>query len=381
MTRTLILLFDGTSNEIAADRTNILRLYGCLARTDTQRVWYDPGVGTFGRRGSSRLWSDVKELAGLAFGRGLEDNVLEGYRFLAETWRDGDRIALFGFSRGAYTARVLAGFIHAIGLLDPDQFNMLEYAWRAYVRVPVGSGKGSSLSRSRLESDTELELYRRALRPREPRISFLGLFDTVSSVFEISSLKFSTYPFTAANTDVDILRHALAIDERRRLFAPYRWRGFQGVAGPGQPQLQDAQEVWFAGSHGDVGGGYPEERSALAKVPLLWMLGEARQAGILIDAKVVATIVEGGDPDHPKYVPADPAGWFNDSMSPGWATAEAVPLSGAFRPAWPPAGRSRAIENGDLIHDSVARRMALRPDYRPPNLPEAPVFVATSPYD
>ena len=105
MPKNIVLLLDGTSNEIKENRTNILRLYGTLAKSDDQLVYYDPGVGTLGGNTWSRLWRKFVEIWGLATGFGLDRNVLEAYQFLVENYdRVGrDRIYIFGFSRGAYT--------------------------------------------------------------------------------------------------------------------------------------------------------------------------------------------------------------------------------------------------------------------------------------
>lgn len=146
MPKNIAILLDGTSNEISSDRTNILRLYGILEKSDQQLVYYDPGVGTIGAEGAwSRFWRKAHEVWGLATGWGLDHNVKQAYRFLVENYDNGkhsgrnpaerDQIYIFGFSRGAYSARVLAGFIHAVGLIEPRNLNLLDYAYRAYKRV------------------------------------------------------------------------------------------------------------------------------------------------------------------------------------------------------------------------------------------------------
>ena len=145
MPKNIVILCDGTSNQIEEDRTNILRLYGCLRKNDRQIVFYDPGVGTFGGENDwLRATRKTKEVWGLATGWGLDHNVKEAYRFLVEHFDPGkpktktkpavpqDDIYIFGFSRGAYTASVLAGFIHAFGIMDPVQLNLLDYAYRTY---------------------------------------------------------------------------------------------------------------------------------------------------------------------------------------------------------------------------------------------------------
>lgn len=126
MARTIVILLDGTSNGVSDRRTNILRLYGCLRKTAAQTVYYDPGVGTIGAQGAWSRWAqDASELWGMATGMGVDQTVKRAYRFLVESYDNGkagnagrDRICLFGFSRGAYAARMLAGFIHAVGLLE-----------------------------------------------------------------------------------------------------------------------------------------------------------------------------------------------------------------------------------------------------------------------
>jgi uncharacterized protein (DUF2235 family) len=125
MAKNIIILLDGTSNQVSANRTNILRLYGVLEKSSRQVVFYDPGVGTLGDDGAwLALWRKATEVWGLVTGWGLDDNVKRAYRFLVENYDAGhadsgerDQIFIFGFSRGAYAARVLAGFLNALGLI------------------------------------------------------------------------------------------------------------------------------------------------------------------------------------------------------------------------------------------------------------------------
>ena len=159
MAKNIVILFDGTSNEISADRTNVLRLYGTLKKSEDQIVWYDPGVGTIGLAWLG-IWRKFMEIFGLATGYGLDKNVKEAYRFLVENYQrdeDGarDRIFIFGFSRGAYSARVLAGFIHAFGLMEKRNLNLLDYVYRAYKRIGE-SGKEHAFA--------EMRLFERTLR-------------------------------------------------------------------------------------------------------------------------------------------------------------------------------------------------------------------------
>src|SRR5580765_2075137 len=135
--RNIIICCDGTGNEISENISNVLKLYRCLRKTERteprQLVFYDPGVGTLSRPAPWReLWQDFKAIWGLATGYGLDDNVLAAYAFLVHNWREGDQIYLFGFSRGAYTVRVLAGLIHKVGLIAPEQVNLAGSGQIAY---------------------------------------------------------------------------------------------------------------------------------------------------------------------------------------------------------------------------------------------------------
>ena len=123
--KNLVICCDGTGNEISENISNVLKLYRCLRKTDKtaprQMVFYDPGVGTVTEPSTWNRWkADIHLVLGLATGYGLDDNVLAAYCFLVQHYAPGDRIYLFGFSRGAYTVRALAGLIHKIGLIAPE---------------------------------------------------------------------------------------------------------------------------------------------------------------------------------------------------------------------------------------------------------------------
>ena len=184
MPKNIVILFDGTSNEISSNRTNILRMFGCLEKSAQQVVYYSPGVGTFGADNAlSYHWRKMVELVGMATGWGIDQTVKEAYRFLVSHYDKGkggtdrDRIYIFGYSRGAYTARVLAGFINCLGLMHKDHLNLLNPAFRAYKAVNEMGDETTDWS--------ELNLYDRMLQPDHPPIRCLGLFDTVASVIEL----------------------------------------------------------------------------------------------------------------------------------------------------------------------------------------------------
>ena len=375
MPKNIVILFDGTSNEISADRTNILRLYGTLKKSEDQVVWYDPGVGTIGLAWLG-IWRKFIEIFGLATGFGLDKNVKEAYRFLVESYqRDEngarDRIFIFGFSRGAYSARVLAGFIHAFGLMEKRNLNLLDYVYRAYKRIGEGGNE---------DAFSEMRLFERTLRADRPPIRMLGLFDTVASVIETGrfGLRLKSNAHTSTNSSVQSVRHAVAIDERRTMFEPMLWPETQDYSAnrfdTSKSEPQDAKEVWFRGVHGDVGGGYPEASSALAKVPLAWMISEAKETELQFVTRTVNDLVLGRAE---KYVPPNAHAKHHDSMTFGWSFVELLPRklrSHSKRPRLLglsiPLKEWRWIPPGAKIHRSVEQA-----GYHPPNVPDTFDFV------
>lgn len=379
MAKNIVILFDGTSNEISSNRTNILRLFGCLEKGQKQVVYYSPGVGTFGAANSlSYHWRKLVELVGMATGWGIDHNVKEAYRFLATHYDRGkggddrDRIYIFGFSRGAYTARVLAGFLNCLGLMGRDQLNLLDYAFRAYKAV---NEKGETSV-----DWAELNLYNRMLQPDHPPIRFLGLFDTVASVMEWGrhGPRLRLDAATSENPSVQAVRHAVAMDERRSMYQPVLWPLGQPYHGNRFKRTkaipQDAQELWFAGCHTDVGGGRPEAESALAKVPLVWMLNEVAPMGLELREATLGEVVMGANPKK-TYVPPDAKGAAHSSMNALWGVVEFIPRRvprqdrgwrRSFLGLYIPLFRRRRIAEGSALHASVLTRGAL-----PPNVPAA----------
>jgi uncharacterized protein (DUF2235 family) len=133
MSKNIVICCDGTGNEINTTISNVLKLYRVLEKDEHQRVYYHPGVGTIGLENP---WGHFKQQAyairGVVTGAGLDEDVLGAYRFLCKTYEKGDKVWLFGFSRGAYTMRVLAALIQVIGLLSQDQIDLAGYAFSAY---------------------------------------------------------------------------------------------------------------------------------------------------------------------------------------------------------------------------------------------------------
>lgn len=348
MAKNIVVCCDGTNGQFQARNTNVVRLFSLLVHDRDQVAFYDPGLGTMSPPGALTRLSQVATRAlGLAFGYGLTDRIGEAYRQIMDAYEDGDRIFLFGFSRGAYTVRALAGMLHMFGIVRSGNETLVPYVTAMFSRH-------------------DDEVFRLAGEFRETfartsRIHFVGVWDTVSSVGWIyDPVKL---PYTANNPSVDVGRQAIAIDERRCFFRQNLW----GPSGDGQ----DLQQVWFAGTHSDVGGGYPARESGLANIALRWMLDEAQANGLRLDPERVADVFA-----RPENQP-DPAGMLHESLEGPWWALEYWPKPytdmSQHPPEWRwrvPRGARRRVPFDAVIHPSVFQRMSdptLR--YHPPNLP------------
>ena len=255
-----------------------------------QLVFYHRGVGT------SR-WQHV---AGGAFGYGLSQNVKAAYRFIVENFAEGDELFLFGFSRGAFTARSTAGLVRNAGILKGQFADRIDDAYALY-RKRTAAPRG-----------IESQLFRRTYS-RETRIRFIGVWDTVGALgIPLSGLPLidafnRRYQFhdTDLSTTVDAAFQALAIDEKRGPFRPAIWKQ--------QPNAvnQELEQVWFAGVHCNVGGGYPD--TALADIALLWMVGKARSCGLTFRPNAFPPDKSGNTTDNPCTVRPDPLGLIRES--------------------------------------------------------------------
>jgi len=406
LAKNIVICCDGTGNQINDQLSNVLKLYRILQKTDDQLVYYNPGVGTVGDYDSWQLVKlRVREFLGLAMGYGLDDNVLDAYRFLCTHYSDGDAISLFGFSRGAYTVRVLAAFVYVIGLLRPDQLNLADYAFTAYKKASHDSRKGRKIAdedalraaASEAEIATGLPAaweFRRVAGSRPVTIKFIGVWDTVASVIvprpDRLLLDLQSLRFTRTNPGVEIFRQAISIDERRRMFRLHPWNEPQTFkTNPFNDKNwkpQDIRQVWFAGVHSDVGAGYPEVQSGLSKFPLLWMINQAKAAGLKTSTSMINYLVLGKErKDSARvYAAPDPKAQVHRSLKRFWWILEVIPKLMKFR-EWPrrwsflglylPLAEPRVVPDGALVHGSVFDRVADVPEYRPVNLPAKRVRV------
>jgi len=332
MSKNLVLCLDGTGNRFkSVGHTNVLRLYGLLdhEQPSRQRTYYDPGLGTFSVQGAWTPWARwATRAAGLAFGLGLRQNVSEAYTFVLRQYEPGDRIYLFGFSRGAYTARVLASLIRQVGIVRAGAENMVPYIAELFLkqeRTKPGDEKSERRYWQTRKDFRQTYVSQRQPGPFDsPLTHFAGLWDTVNAV------AFHSAPFTRKLSHIGVVRHAVSIDERRRPYRPH-------LVDPTSPhEHADLQEVWFAGVHSDVGGGYDDE-PRLSDISLYWMLRQAVAHGLLVRSPV------------PDELPEDRV------------------LGTVHRPApyWHMLGwRHRIVPEGALVHASVAAKIGADPKYK-----------------
>lgn len=403
--KNLVVCCDGTGNEISENISNVLKLYRMLRKTDKtnprQVAFYDPGVGTLARPDPwTKLRQDAATLFGLATGYGLDDNILRAYGFLVRNYEEGDGIFLFGFSRGAYTVRVLAAFIHKVGLLAPEQLNLVGAALAAYKETrsagaalsestrPADGGGGDGAPPA--ERDDPASQFARIVSSRWPTVAFLGVWDTVASIVvprpgKLRPFSLQRLPFTRANSSVKVFRQAMAIDERRRMFRLEPWDEPQSFmhnrfSATNNSRPQDSLQVWFAGVHADVGGGYPERESGLSKFPLLWMVGEAAGCGLSFNTQSVNQLGWGVQRHASpfSYVAPDVMREPHRSMTPAWRVMEWLPKSDVHK-EWTgrrsllghyiPDSEPRVIAEDARIHQSVFEKMDAVRNYAPVNLP------------
>ncbi|MEM9452319.1 MAG: DUF2235 domain-containing protein [Cyanobacteria bacterium P01_E01_bin.6] len=334
----LIVCCDGTwqDRERSDFPTNVARIFDATLSTGhdniTQEKKYIRGLGTDSLR---------DRLPGGAFGKGIDDDILEGYSFLSQHYEAGDQIYLFGFSRGAYTVRSLAGLIYCSGLLAPSKLETLQQdAYDIY------------RSREIKPSDPMAVKFRQDNGDRVP-ITFVGCWDTVGSLgipdlvswLPINTLANRKYQFhdTELSSIIQNACHAVAIDERRRAL------NITPMKKTNNPTEQDQviQQVWFPGVHGCVGGGKLINRN-LSDGALLWMLEKARNVGLSVDP---GQIRDGVEPNHTSDFDGRIGFWV---------------IAGVIR-----RNISEYSDTFDDIHVSTKDRWRDVSDYRPSHLRKA----------
>ncbi|TFK60892.1 hypothetical protein BDN72DRAFT_965473 [Pluteus cervinus] len=345
--RTLVLCFDGTGDQFDADNSNIVQLFSMLKKDDRskQMVYYQAGIGTYtSTQVITPFASTISKAIDEAVAWNLDAHVMGGYEFLMQNYTAGDRICIFGFSRGAYTARSLAGMIHKVGLLPACNHQQVPFAYKMYTQAdPAGWAQSNAFKKS-FSIDVDIE--------------FIGVWDTVDSVGLIPR----RLPFTTSNTIVRTFRHAVSLDEHRAKFKANLWNrpnvheqilsvtdqkieqqkqqtqdpgkkdtGKKPAAGGSKKQHDpqyvaqrkfeeeyskdrtvptDVEEVWFAGCHCDVGGGSVsnEVKRNLARISLRWMIRECfkTKSGIMFHTEGLKSIYLDPNSLYPIVAPRPP---------------------------------------------------------------------------
>ena len=374
MSKNIVVLSDGTGQDGGAGHdSNVYKLYRMLEdRTENQIVYYDQGVGT-----------DQRKVSGNAFGVGFTENIVQCYRFIFENYEAGDKIFLFGFSRGAATVRSLASFIHYFGILPKSRSALIKQAFSLYEAgfQPITQDKETipeEDSRKFIErltergneiiNDTSYQIYkalRKDLKDKANQftiahpnmwaeVEFLGVWDTVPAlgVVALAGLslvvdrlpwwRFSFHDF-ALHRSVKNAYQVLSIDDDREWFWPTIWNRY------GDESRQKIKQVWFSGAHTDVGGGFAE--AGLSDVTLEWMVQKALLHGLrfyLGSRKYWNFCVapDATDIDHPPRA--------------GWGKAY---KAGERDKVWD----KKAVETfgPPVIHESVLERARQDPSYRP----------------
>ncbi|TNC29047.1 DUF2235 domain-containing protein [Amycolatopsis alkalitolerans] len=281
MSKRIVICCDGTWNTLKQpNTTNVVKMAEAVAKQDDQLVFYHPGVGT----------RPFERILGGAFGFGLSRDVRSAYRFVVEHYEPGDELFFFGFSRGAYTARSTVGFIRNCGVLRREEVARVNEAYRLYRDRRPGTHPARDQSAR----------FRKAHAWEDVTpIRFIGVWDTVGSLgiplsgFRLVNLVNRRWRFhdTRLTKTVSSAFQALAIDERRGPFRPAIWA-------PDHAPEQEREQVWFAGVHSDVGGGYADP--TLARITLLWMAERAQRCGLAFTPHAFPELDAGAvlDPAH-----------------------------------------------------------------------------------
>ena len=325
MAKNIIICFDGTGNEYSEHNTNVVKLYEAIVRDKSQIAFYDPGVGTFSFLGRS-LGRQTGLLLGKAFGAGLCQNIEDGYEYLMNTYEQGDKVFLFGFSRGAFTARALAGMIYRFGLLQKGSKNLIPYVSKMYNN-----------------RDFAVSAKFKATFCQECNPHFVGVWDTVASLGYINGKTFYDHKL---NPSISFAYQAVSIDEKRKKFPISLWDESTKATG------QTIEQVWFAGVHSDVGGSYKE--CGLSDIPLGWMLDNAQKCGLQLKT------------NHQNAMTQDSKDTLHNSRTGAWKMWQEAP---------------RQIPKNANIHKSVIERMELVATYKPSNLPSEYEVVSNESYE
>lgn len=314
--------------------TNVQKIFESICNSDDQQIaqikFYDEGIGADGSWLSRRLDG--------ATGKGIDDNILSAYKFILWNYEPNDELYLFGFSRGAYTARSLAGLIRNCGVLKNNDLSLIKEAYRIYRNHDAVTDPNGEEAMAFKQKHSYYNL----------RIKFIGVWDTVGALgipsrwFQWYNNKKYQFHDTKLSSITDNAYQALAIDEKRENFKPTLWEKSDKVL-RGEVQ-QMMEQVWFAGVHSNIGGGYPDQ--SLSDITLNWMVNKAKAAGLGFEKKYLE--------QH-----------LNPNVSGVLYNSKTFPfnvLPDYLRPIC-----KNTLAN-EAVNESAIERMKILPDYHPQNL-------------
>lgn len=319
-------------------KTNVQKIFDCIEKRDKandiiQIKYYDEGIGAQGN-------TFTRMLNG-ATGKGIDDNITDVYKFICWNFEPGDEIYLFGFSRGAYTARSLAGLIRKCGIIKKNDLDLISDAYSLYRDKAHGP------------NSPEAESFRKENSHEAGSIRLLGVWDTVGSLglplkwFQWYNKKKYSFYDTTLSSIIERAYHALAVDERRKNFVPTLWTRSSNKQ---EGFTQILEQRWFPGVHSNVGGGYADD--SLSNIALKWLFEKSAEAGLAID------------PGY-KQMPVNCKGRLYNS-------------AGGFFKLLPKAIRKIEVDNIDsFVDDSVYKRMEEVPGYKPVNVPAKNLVTST----
>jgi uncharacterized protein (DUF2235 family) len=339
MNKRIITCSDGTWNSPnklengQPVKTNVQKIFDYIEKRDAtsgviQIKYYDEGIGAQGNL--------LTRWVNGATGNGIDENIMDAYKFICWNYEPGDEIYLFGFSRGAYTARSLAGLIRKCGIISINDLDLIEDAYKLYRDKDYGPNSGKANS------------FRKKYSFEVNAIRFIGVWDTVGAlgiplnIFQWYNKRKYAFYDCALSSIVENAYHALAVDEKRSTFEPAWWTKSENTLPDGF--VQTLEQRWFSGVHSNVGGGYAD--SGLSDIALAWLFKKAWEKGLSLDKKFLND--------------------FNADYS-----AKIYPSAGGFYSLLPKKER-KIIADGieSFVDDSVYERMKRMGNrYQPANVP------------
>jgi uncharacterized protein (DUF2235 family) len=386
MQKKLAVFCDGTWNQASLERTNVVKLFEAALTEDApvdqstprspQLAYYVRGVGT----------RHEEKYRGGAFGYGISDNIRDAYSFIVANFEPGDQIFLFGFSRGAFTARSIAGFIRNLGVLRRDQLHRVDYAFEKYRDKSVEWAPDGP----------QAVCFRKNYSHPDESIEFIGVWDTVGALgapyglitgWIVDKIFKCSFHGTKLSSWVQNAYHALAVDERRWPFRPTLWELSDAHRQRNEEALKAGkipryEQKWFPGVHADVGGGCGDS-TGLSDLALEWMADRARHHGLNIDLNILN---KDPNPDAPPEFKPDIRAKPHDSQTPYYRTLTRTfifypgKLALVRRFVFPESVRDLVdnvtpegdyVRKVDAINENIdvpTRKKADDPDYRPPNI-------------